>query len=189
MRGPLTGSRGPLYDLCSGQQRCSLVSSDTSGDRVQVPGPPSLSKVFQRLVMPPSVTQSQTPSPSQNRRGSCYGQELRFEAPSAYGFLKVNGQWVDPDSEEAIYHAWNSISKGSSPLSCGTCGHRGAHILSRSEQSLVYAEFGKDEDDEEGDPRLSRINPGTFATWADGAIMDANHHYGFTETTVSGPCV
>jgi len=56
------------------------------------------------------------------------------------------------------------------PLLPGMDPFSGPYILSKSEQSLVYAEFVDDEDDAEGDPLAFRISPETFAKWAEGAV-------------------
>jgi hypothetical protein len=56
------------------------------------------------------------------------------------------------------------------PLLPGMDPFSSPYILSKSEQSLVYAEFVDDEDDAEGDPFAFRISPETFAKWAEGAV-------------------
>ena len=86
------------------------------------------------------------------------------------GLLRINGKWVDPDSERAMYEAVHGHSNANSPLCPGMKSSSGPYILSKSEQSLVYAQYMEDQDDNEGDPRAFRISPNSFAIWAEGAM-------------------
>jgi hypothetical protein len=87
-----------------------------------------------------------------------------------YGYLEVNGKWVDPDSERSIYNAFNGLSGEDSPEIPELYRSSSPRILSEPQLSLEYAFFAKYVEDDEGDPRDSRISPDTFAKWAEGAV-------------------
>lgn len=96
--------------------------------------------------------------------------KTKSEAFEYFGLLQINGKWVDPDSEKAIYEALKGRSDVTNPLLPGMNFSSGPYILSKSEQSIVYAQFVGDKDDNEGDPREFRISPETFAIWAEGTV-------------------
>lgn len=132
-----------------------------------------------------------------------------------YGFLKINGTWVDPDDEVALSRAYGETVPENDNVTASRMdfkvGHgagkqrkrfgdnsgipgipdmpavlAGPYKLSRSEESVEYAEFIKAVDceydsdsvrDHEGDPRDHRISPKTFAKWAEGATRGSRYVY------------
>jgi len=60
------------------------------------------------------------------------------EAFNYFGFLQINGKWVDPDSEKVMYEAFNGHLDVTNPL-LPSMDSFGPKILSRSEQSIAYA--------------------------------------------------
>jgi hypothetical protein len=90
------------------------------------------------------------------------------DSPANYGYIKINSQWVDPDSEHAIWEAQYCSSKAN-PWPTGRSS-TGPYILSELEEASEYAEFADYVSDEEGDPRQKRITPELFAEWAVGAV-------------------
>ncbi|RDL40318.1 uncharacterized protein BP5553_00297 [Venustampulla echinocandica] len=91
-----------------------------------------------------------------------------------FGYVCINGKWVDPDSEGELYKAY----MGSSDGPYAAAGLRdlrnsqapGPRIMSAEEQEAFYKEMA-DDDDGQGDHRDSRIDPATFARWAEGAAQ------------------
>ena len=103
-----------------------------------------------------------------------------------YGYLEVNGSWVDPDSEGEIYDALNNHSGASRvpDLAIGI-----GSLLGKYEDE-IYSGFmaevnDKDAGDEEGDPRAMYITPATFAHWAAGASHGDSYVKGKLEPPVS----
>jgi hypothetical protein len=164
MRGPLIGNRGPLYGFSQYHDEEGITEERRyeGGKLGPMPGRPS----FEWLVR----DQVNVPGSYQNTVESMTIGKIAAGDFEAFGFLKVNGNWIDPDSEAAIYSATNDHSDISNPILPTVHSSFGPYILSQSEQDVVYGEFVDDEDDGEGDPRDGRISPETFAMLAEGVV-------------------
>jgi hypothetical protein len=157
MRGPPKGDLGILYESVGHNLREG--SEVTSGTLASMPD-----RHFHQTILPDHVTPT-FPTFAANTVGITDSEVFEY-----FGFLKINGKWVDPDNEMAMDKASKNHPDITNPLLPGMDCFFGPYILSKSEQSLVYNEFLDDEDDDEGDPRAMRISPETFAKWAEGAI-------------------
>jgi hypothetical protein len=133
-----------------------------------------------------TVLQDQATSTSPTFESNTVGK-TESEAFNYFGFLQINGKWVDPDSEKAMYEALNGHSDVTNPLLPGMDSSSDPKILSRSEQSIVYAQFLDDEDDNEGDPRAFRITPEKFAVWAEGTIKGEKAKHEVIKQSVGKP--
>lgn len=90
-----------------------------------------------------------------------------------YGYILVNGVWVDPENEGELYDALTHPGKAP-PSQHLPALSKGPRIMTPSEENGFYQAFmddmeGDEADDREGDPRYLRISPATFAQWAVGA--------------------
>ncbi|KAH7357019.1 hypothetical protein BKA65DRAFT_219461 [Rhexocercosporidium sp. MPI-PUGE-AT-0058] len=92
-----------------------------------------------------------------------------------FGYIKIRGRWVDPDSEGDIADAYNAYASGDDEApylpDLQKIPDLGPRIMGPEEESEFYPEYTaevSDESDGEGDPRLYRITPATFARWAVG---------------------
>jgi hypothetical protein len=130
--------------------------------------------------------QDQVTSTSPTFESNTVGK-TKSEALEYFGFLQINGKWVDPDSEKATHEALNSHPDVANPLLPGMDSSFGPYILSKSEQSVVYAQFLDDEDDNQGDPRAFRISPETFAMLAEGAVKGEQIQHEVIKQPVSKP--
>lgn len=157
MRGPLKVDRGPLYDIHPNHH---LQGSDVRYGTLA----PMPDLHFHQTILQNQVT------PTYALFGSSTIRKTEREIYEYLGFLQVHGKWVDPESEMAMFTALKGHPDVTNLLLPGIDSSSGPYILSQSEQSVVYAEFVDDEDDDEGDPRASRISPETFAKWAEGAV-------------------
>jgi len=87
-----------------------------------------------------------------------------------YGYTRVNGVWIDPDSEGDIFDAMQT-PHNLKPLPHLSSSPEGPRIMSPEDEDKFYAKYIDDivdDEDCEGDPRLLRISPATFARWAEG---------------------
>lgn len=130
--------------------------------------------------------QDQVTSTSPTFESSTVGK-TKSEAFEYFGYLQINGKWVDPDSEKATHEALNNHPDVTNPLLPGMDSSSGPYILSQSEQSIVYNQFVDDEDDNEGDPRAFRISPETFAMLAEGAVKGQQPQHEVIKQPVSKP--
>jgi len=86
-----------------------------------------------------------------------------------YGYTRVNGVWIDPDSEGEIFDAMQT-PQDLKPLAHLSSSPEGPRIMSPEEEEIFYDKYLEDivdDDDYGGDPRLLRISPATFARWAE----------------------
>lgn len=100
--------------------------------------------------------------PSHYTRSECFGN---------YNYIKVNGCWVDPDSEGEVFDALTNPTDPSPPP-CLPIGPHGPRFSSLEEEEEMYQGFVEEcyeSGDVEGDPRHWRISKETFARWAIGA--------------------
>jgi len=95
---------------------------------------------------------------------------------SNFGYIKIRGRWVDPDSEGDVADAYNASESGDDEAPHLPDIHkspdRGPRIMNLEEQDEFYSQYTEtvsDEQDGEGDPRLYRITPATFSRWAVGS--------------------
>ncbi|KAK0100871.1 hypothetical protein ONS95_007317 [Cadophora gregata] len=95
---------------------------------------------------------------------------------SNFGYIKIRGRWVDPDCEGAVADAYNAYESGDDEApylaDLQKRPDTGPRIMSLEEQDEFYSQYTEevsDEGDGEGDPRLYRITPATFARWAVGS--------------------
>lgn len=104
-----------------------------------------------------------------------------------YGYVFINGQWVDPDSSGEVFLALtNTGPPAPDPLRDLTKGPR---IMSDLVSDVFYKEYTAElveGGDCEGDPRSLRISPTTFAQWAIGC--SAGDHYTSTYVPVPQVC-
>jgi hypothetical protein len=150
---------------------------------------------------PPSKADSTQISNPSKKYSTLEGQyhKLSLTGPNHYkgdmvyanfGYVLIDGQWVDPESEGDLYNAYMGVSDDSHLDLDVPELHRsrdfGPHILTLEEQNEFYREYVKDVTDEadgEGDPRALHITPATFARWAKGAVkVDA-----YVEVVVEPP--
>lgn len=157
MRGPPKVDMGLLYESVGHYVQQESDVSD--GTLASMPD-----RHFQRTILPDQVMPI-VPAFASSTVGKTQSDVFQY-----FGFLKINGNWVDPDSEKAINKASKEHSDVTNPLLPGMDFFSGPYILSKSEQSLLYGEFLDDEDDTEGDPRAFRVSPETFAKWAEGVV-------------------
>lgn len=94
-----------------------------------------------------------------------------------FGYVNIEGKWVDPESEGELYKAYMNPTEGSnSKIPLPTLRQRsdsGPRIMTPEEQLKFYNEYVMDITDwvdAEGDPRMLRITPATFLRWATGAV-------------------
>jgi hypothetical protein len=92
-----------------------------------------------------------------------------------FGYFLVDGKWVDPESEGALFDAYIGRSNDSNPElpHLNRSRDSGSYVMKQEEQDEFYREFVEDVTDEidgEGDPRVYRITPAIFARWATGAV-------------------
>ncbi len=89
-----------------------------------------------------------------------------------YGYLNVNGCWVDPDGKREIYEAENGLlgefHVPRIPI--------GITPVPKLTEDQLYAKFIEEvsdgpDGDLEGDPRAMYITPAIFARWAAGASL------------------
>ncbi|KAH6721970.1 hypothetical protein BKA61DRAFT_729394 [Leptodontidium sp. MPI-SDFR-AT-0119] len=92
-----------------------------------------------------------------------------------FGYIKIRGRWVDPDSEGDVADAYNAEESGDDEApylpDLRKIPDTGPRIMSPEEEDEFYHDYTSevsDEGDGEGDPRLYRISPATFARWAVG---------------------
>ncbi len=96
-----------------------------------------------------------------------------------FGYLPIGDKplWVDPDSEGELYNAYiNSTSHLPGLPHFKRTPPKG--IMTPDEEDEFYKEYVEmvtDGVDGEGDPRIYRIAPATFARWAVGAVV--GEHY------------
>lgn len=134
------------------------------------------------LTPPPSQTpvpghyfEPQSLSYDNFKRGNPKGSRLNpnhyvgDEGYANYGYVRVNGCWVDPESEGEVYNAVTGrlCASYAPELPVGI-----TPVPEKTEEELYQAfvheiEYGEDGDGE-GDPRASYISPATFARWATG---------------------
>lgn len=110
-----------------------------------------------------------------------------------FGYVKIGGNWVDPDGEGNLYDAFEDEKDGLG-VSLGDLGRQstivgettGPRVMSLWEEEGFYQDYVEgvtDHVDGEGDPREWRITPETFARWAAGA--SSGEH--FEETPFTTP--
>ncbi|KAH8687632.1 hypothetical protein BGZ60DRAFT_12180 [Tricladium varicosporioides] len=94
-----------------------------------------------------------------------------------FGYVNIEGKWVDPESEGELYRAYMNPTEGpNSKIPLPTLRQRldsGPRIMAPEEQLKFYNEYVMnvtDWVDAEGDPRMLRISPATFLRWAAGAV-------------------
>ncbi|KAG4431189.1 hypothetical protein IFR05_013334 [Cadophora sp. M221] len=92
-----------------------------------------------------------------------------------FGYIKIRGRWVDPDSEGDVADAYNAEESGDDEApylpDLQKLPDTGPIIMSPEEEEQFYRDYASevsDEGDGEGDPRLYRISPATFARWSVG---------------------
>lgn len=90
-----------------------------------------------------------------------------------FGYIKIRGRWVDPDSEGEVFDAYNASESGDDEVPHLPDLHNkpdtGPKVMSQEEEDAFYEKYNEevsDEEDGEGDPRQYRISPATFARWA-----------------------
>lgn len=172
LRGPPKGDLGLLYESVGHHLR---QGSDVScGTLASMPD-----RHLHQTILPDKVTQI-FPMFEASTIGKTESEVFAY-----FGFLKINGKWVDPDSEMAMDKASKDHPDVTNPLLPGMDSFSGPYILSKSEQSLVYAEFMDDQDDAEGDPRAFRISPETFAKLAEGAVKVKQPQHEIIKQSVS----
>jgi hypothetical protein len=103
-----------------------------------------------------------------------------------YGYLNVNGCWIDPDGKNEIADAENDFlgAKHAPRISIAV------GPLPRLTENQMYAEFVEEvshglDGDLEGDPRSMYITANTFARWAVGASRGDHYVLQNTEISVS----
>jgi hypothetical protein len=166
MRGPLIGNRGLLYGFSLYHSEEGITEEELQSDQDGDLGPMPDRPCFQKLVR----DEVPVPGSYQNTAESMTIAKIESGDFGTFGFLKVNENWVDPDSEAAIYGASNGRAVASPPILPGVSSSYSPYILSQAEQDIIYGKFVDDEDDDEGDPRNSRISPRTFAMLAEGVV-------------------
>jgi hypothetical protein len=103
-----------------------------------------------------------------------------------YGYLNVNGYWIDPDSKGEIFDAENGLLGASHSPNLPI----GIAPVPKLTEDEMYAGFMEEvsngvEGDEEGDPRSMYITPTTFARWAVGASQGDSYVLGKAEPQAS----
>lgn len=78
-----------------------------------------------------------------------------------FGYLSVNGSWVDPDSEKDLAHAFRGYPT-LLPEELEGAREKDARIMSADEQEEFYEFFNDYVSDDEGDPRDNRLSPEEF---------------------------
>lgn len=100
-----------------------------------------------------------------------------------FGYVSVDGNWADPDSEGELFDAqMKHISIKSLPHA----PPKDSSVMSPDEQDRMYERYIEDvtdEEDGEGDPRKYRISPATFLQWATGTMVGDQ----FVETVMETP--
>lgn len=135
---------------------------------------------FQQPPPPPEKRHLKRQKPAGELRFSyCQSQDpprfkpLHYKGEDAYGnygYISINGTWVDPDSPGDVKNALYNLSNpagdsGELPGSKQT----GPRVLAEDEANSEYTKYIDYVSDEEGDPRDGRISPFVFACWAVGA--------------------
>ena len=133
------------------------------------------------------------------------GEHLRKNPPSVgknhykgedvyanFGYFKVDNDWVDPESENALYDAYMTNSQHGQEHPDVPNLYRsqssGPRVMTPEEREEFYREYVDDVTDEkdgEGDPRRFRISPRTFAAWAAGAAVGDSYDESSFEPTVN----
>jgi hypothetical protein len=119
-----------------------------------------------------------------------------------YGYILINGQWVDPDSEGEIFDAFNSHAD-SSQFQNAPIEISAPYSMTQDQMNALYKElfcdvpdpgspygdliFTGDFGDFEGDPRALYISPATFARWAAGVSRGDSYVRTKVEIKVSDP--
>ncbi|CZT06689.1 hypothetical protein WAI453_006032 [Rhynchosporium graminicola] len=92
-----------------------------------------------------------------------------------FGYVRVRGRWVDPDSEGDLADASRTRDTGDEEApylpDIKKRPDPGPKVMTPEEQMGFYQSYVEevsDDIDGEGDPRAYRITPGTFARWAAG---------------------
>jgi hypothetical protein len=132
------------------------------------------------------------------------GEHLRKNPPSVgknhykgedvyanFGYFKVDNDWVDPESENALYDAYMTSSQHGQEHPDVPNLYRsqslGPRVMTPEEREEFYREYVDDVTDEkdgEGDPRHFRISPRTFVAWAAGAAVGDSYEESSFEPTV-----
>ncbi len=171
MRGQPSGDLGPLYETSVDHH---LRQGSDVSDGMLGPMP---DRHFP--VLPNQVTQIFS-----TYKPSTIGKS-EPEIFEHFGFLQIDGKWVDPDNLVAMDKASKGDPDVTNPLLPGMNSSSRPYMLSKSEQSIVYSEFVDDEDDAEGDPRDFRISPETFTKWAEGAVKVEQSQHEVVKQSVS----
>ncbi|KAL2073577.1 hypothetical protein VTL71DRAFT_10903 [Oculimacula yallundae] len=97
------------------------------------------------------------------------------EVWSNFGYVKIRGRWIDPDSEGEVADAFKAEDYGNDDApylpDLQKSPDTGPRIMTPEEEMQFYSAYTEDVSDEidgEGDPRFYRISPATFARWAAG---------------------
>ncbi|KAF4628127.1 hypothetical protein G7Y89_g10027 [Cudoniella acicularis] len=99
-----------------------------------------------------------------------------------FGYVLVEGKWVDPESEGELYKAYMNCTEGPNSKAelpdLQRSRTSGPRVMNQEELDRFYRQYVEDVTDHtdgEGDPRFLRISPATFARWAAGAVK--GEHY------------
>jgi hypothetical protein len=108
-----------------------------------------------------------------------------------FGYFKVDNDWVDPESEHALYNAYMASSQHGQEhpdvLNLYRSQSSGPRVMTPEEKEEFYREYVDDVTDEkdgEGDPRFFRISPKTFVALAAGAAVGDSYEESNFEPTV-----
>ncbi|KAK6599591.1 hypothetical protein H4I95_08466 [Botrytis cinerea] len=88
-----------------------------------------------------------------------------------FGYIEVNGVWVDPDSEKDLAHAFKGYPV-LSPEKLQDARAKDARIMSPAEADKFYEFFNDYVSDDEGDPRDNRMSPEEFAKMVRGTASE-----------------
>ncbi|KAF7952157.1 uncharacterized protein EAE97_001654 [Botrytis byssoidea] len=88
-----------------------------------------------------------------------------------FGYIKVNGVWVDPDSEKDLAHAFKGYPV-LSPEELQGARAKDARIMSPAEADKFYDFFNEYVSDDEGDPRDNHMSPEEFAKMVRGTASE-----------------
>jgi hypothetical protein len=119
-----------------------------------------------------------------------------------YGYILINGQWVDPDSEGEIFDAFKSHAD-SSQFQNAPIEISAPYFMTQDQMNALYKElfcdlpdtgslyedlgFTGDFADFERDPRALYISPATFARWAAGVSQGDSYVRTKVEIKVNDP--